>query len=343
MKFMEKCEGRLCHFDRETRIDHALLLYCDLLKKAGLAHGKFGVALYFYLRAGTGKDGVYAMTADMLLEDVMEELTLDMPVDFLYGITGIGWGVEFLIRQGMVSANRDEVLEELDEAVAKSMDNSKSDLLLFCSFLLYYQARLTDRRKDEDTVFRLSECWQRLMVRLKHELRGIPVVREDLQTFNFVVPEIWMMVAIRKMKGISVVCESWEIMEKVEFELAARIEKLLEIPNMHICNRIIFQWALHRYREYKIEEIVQALNTADLKTGMAGFILSAVILDEKYAKRFVNQIDDRMLDFCGSNTTPQAGYVFPETDDDEKFGLLSGLSGIGLAHYLVKNGTSGIL
>ena len=340
---MGENKGQLYQFSREKRIDHALLLHCDLLQEIGLAYGKSGVALYFYLKAKAENNQIYRTTADTLLDDVMEEFTLDTSIDFIKGITGIGWVVEFLIQQGFVLADRDEVLEEIDVQVEKNINNCEHDIKLLCSLLLYYQARLVKRQKNESIVLHLSKCWLYLMEVLKSELKKNPVIQEDLSEFHFIIPEIWILILIRNMKKDSIVYDSWKLMEEVECLLVSRIEKSLECSTVHICNRIICQLILQQSVSYNQKEIIDALNTVDLKTGMAGFILLAVLIDYNNVKNIVSQIDIKMLEFEKTVTNPQAGYTFQEVNDNEKFGLLSGLSGVGLAHYFVKNGTTGIL
>lgn len=40
-----------------------------------------------------------------------------MPVDFCSGLSGVGWGVEYLIQNKFVDADSDELLEDIDAKI----------------------------------------------------------------------------------------------------------------------------------------------------------------------------------------------------------------------------------
>ncbi|WP_302534661.1 lanthionine synthetase LanC family protein [Rikenella microfusus] len=120
-------------------VRHLILNYSSL-SSVGLLNGKMGGVLFFYLYARHTGKSYYINIADSLLDNVYEQLNDNMPVDFCSGLSGVGWGVEYLIQNKFVDADSDELLEDID---AKIMEwdvrrIKKWDLHTGLSGILYY-------------------------------------------------------------------------------------------------------------------------------------------------------------------------------------------------------------
>ena len=48
------------------------------------------------------------------MDEIYKEITQSASIGFAKGLCGIAWGIEYLIQNDFVKADRDEVLEELD-------------------------------------------------------------------------------------------------------------------------------------------------------------------------------------------------------------------------------------
>lgn len=122
-----------------------LLLNYKHLSGSGLLHGKMGGVLFFFSYSQyTGKE-YYEDYACELLKLIQDELNDDMPINFAYGLCGIGWGIEYLIQNGLVEGNSDEILEEIDERVMALDPRRLCDLSLdrgLEGIILYVTARL---------------------------------------------------------------------------------------------------------------------------------------------------------------------------------------------------------
>ena len=100
---------------RYQRIINVLLLNASFIDNLGLMHGKMGIAIYFFHLARETKNPVYEDYAGELIDEIYEEITINTPLDFENGLAGIGWGIEYLVQNGFLEADTNEVLEEFDK------------------------------------------------------------------------------------------------------------------------------------------------------------------------------------------------------------------------------------
>ena len=140
--------------DRLQRIANVLLLNAGFIDNPGLLNGKMGIAIFFYLYSRFTKNKIYEDYAGELVDEIYEEINTSTPVNFENGLTGIGWGIEYLIRNGFVQADSDEALSEIDNYVSGNMmsfaitSENCNDL---AGYGFYYPSRLGQRCIDEES------------------------------------------------------------------------------------------------------------------------------------------------------------------------------------------------
>lgn len=100
--------------NRMNKMVEQLILRCSDAIDNSLYYGKMGVLICLYEYARYTNKRIYAELADILLEEVIEELDCDMSVSFASGLCGIGWGIGYSIGCGYIVGNADEVLEAID-------------------------------------------------------------------------------------------------------------------------------------------------------------------------------------------------------------------------------------
>ncbi len=81
----------------------------------GLLHGKTGMMLFLYRLSRVLDDKKYSLYADELLDEVLESICADTPLDFASGLSGIGWSLDYLIKNGYIDPESQEVLIDFDE------------------------------------------------------------------------------------------------------------------------------------------------------------------------------------------------------------------------------------
>ncbi|GHS93278.1 hypothetical protein FACS1894203_5810 [Bacteroidia bacterium] len=102
-------------FTLEQQIIHRLLLCSSIERNPGLYHGKIGLILFFANYFELAENPVFEDTGDELMEELMEEIHKGLPIGFESGLSGIGWGVEYLIQNSFVKGDSLEVCEEIDK------------------------------------------------------------------------------------------------------------------------------------------------------------------------------------------------------------------------------------
>ena len=101
----------------EQRIIQRLLFRSSQEKDVGLYHGKMGLIIFFaqYFKQ-TGLP-VYDDTVDELMDELVNEIHKEFPVGFASGLSGIGWGIEYLIQNGFMEGDSLEVCKEIDRKI----------------------------------------------------------------------------------------------------------------------------------------------------------------------------------------------------------------------------------
>ena len=114
----------------EQLIIHHLLLKANLGKDIGLCHGKMGLILFFahyYKHTGLL---VYEDTADELMDELKKEIHKELPIGFASGVSGIGWGIEYMIQNRFVNDDSLKVCNAMDKKIMEKDPRRISDYSL---------------------------------------------------------------------------------------------------------------------------------------------------------------------------------------------------------------------
>jgi hypothetical protein len=139
---------------RLEKIANVLILNASFIDNLGLLNGKMGIAIFFYQYADYTRNKLYEQYAAELVDEICAEISTETPIDFANGLTGIGWGVEYLVQKGFIKADTDEILEEIDHAVyaaTMQVPFSFQNLTTLFEFGLFYIARLKGGLQSEDS------------------------------------------------------------------------------------------------------------------------------------------------------------------------------------------------
>jgi glycosyltransferase involved in cell wall biosynthesis len=83
----------------------------------GLMKGTTGILVFLYHYARFSKSEAIKAKADALLDDLLISIQADTPYSFYNGLSGIGWGIEYLVNQGFQEGDTNEILEEFDKKI----------------------------------------------------------------------------------------------------------------------------------------------------------------------------------------------------------------------------------
>src|SRR5450759_41468 len=87
---------------RLQRIANVLLLNASFIDNLGLLNGKMGIAIFFFHYSRYTGNKAFEDFAGELIDEIYEEISTLTPMNFEDGLTGIGWGIEYLIRHNFV-------------------------------------------------------------------------------------------------------------------------------------------------------------------------------------------------------------------------------------------------
>lgn len=191
---------------RLRRIADFLLLNASFIENLGLFNGKMGIAIFFFHYARYANNEVFEEYAGELIDEIYEEININTKVNFEDGLTGIGWGIEYLIKQGFLEGDTDDVLREIDDVIYMNIVNSPilfdngNDLFGYGFYLLerlinheINDENLNTLIKKKHLIFLIDEC-ERVLIQKRHKNFNIPTL--SLRTLNSV---LWFIVEIRRL------------------------------------------------------------------------------------------------------------------------------------------------
>jgi hypothetical protein len=94
-----------------------LFAHNDVNNDPGLMTGKMGKAIFFFHCARFTKNKLYEAYAFALIEEMTGYIHKETPVGYENGLSGIGAGLEYLVQNGFVEADTDEILEDIEQRI----------------------------------------------------------------------------------------------------------------------------------------------------------------------------------------------------------------------------------
>ena len=129
-------------------ITNHLMINASLVFFSGLLHGKLGISLYFFHYWRYTGNPLFFEYARHLVDLVKLQINDDYPLDYEYGIVGVGTGFDYLRKYGYYDAGND-LIQQIDTKIKKALSyESRVGLLIgFGRYLLSryeYNATLKD-------------------------------------------------------------------------------------------------------------------------------------------------------------------------------------------------------
>jgi hypothetical protein len=146
---MEKLTSGSAMDETEKIKERLSLLEARCLTDYSLYNGKTGLSMACFMLAKITDEKSYAAKAALLLNELSEEIATVKELNFENGLSGIGWGIEWLVQNDFIEANTNEILEDLDDELYKAVVYAKSpDLSLSKGTIgraMYFYKRLCAR------------------------------------------------------------------------------------------------------------------------------------------------------------------------------------------------------
>lgn len=90
----------------------------------GLYYGKMGCAVFLFLYASYSQDKIYQEHAFNLIAEANSHLHANSPVNYPYGLSGMGTAFAYLIQNDYIKADANKVLNNYDMKLIKSLKDN---------------------------------------------------------------------------------------------------------------------------------------------------------------------------------------------------------------------------
>jgi len=107
---------------------------------AETGHPHIGRVIGLYIM-GKCIDESFKEEADKLLESILGNVDISMPLSIKRGLLGIGMGLIYLLRNNFVKGDEDEVLENIDNAIFSAISDTKDQQFDLEGALIYLRKR----------------------------------------------------------------------------------------------------------------------------------------------------------------------------------------------------------
>jgi hypothetical protein len=91
----------------------------------GLFDEKMGMVIFLFHHARQTRGVRFKNMAEMLIDEIQSAIHADFPIDYACGLTGIGVGIEYLVQQGFIDADTDDIPDDFDHTFTKQIHERK--------------------------------------------------------------------------------------------------------------------------------------------------------------------------------------------------------------------------
>lgn len=126
-------------------IANTVILRHYTVSRIGLLNGKFGMIIFLSMYSKYTNNEAYDSIANMLLEESLENVNSHTGIGFAEGLSGIGWGLQYLCLHGYLSTDMSDLLSQIDKLIFSSDIWEKEDYSFeegLSGVLYYFLSRL---------------------------------------------------------------------------------------------------------------------------------------------------------------------------------------------------------
>lgn len=328
-----------------SRIANILLLNASFIDNPGLLNGKMGIAIFFYHYGHYTWNKIFTDYAGELIDEIYEEINTNTPVNFENGLTGIGWGIEYLVKNEFVKADTDEALAEIDNIVYRNslyrpfLLETGNDLF---GYGLYFIARLRERGNDDEnlnTLFKkqhliyLTDDCERILVQKKY----LDFKIESL-SIDTIISFIWFLLEMHRLCIFPFKVEKLfhALPEYIGLCLqdAGQISGVNQLPELT-------ETVIATVKDSKVKETLKAIMNSNYKIANKG----EVVEDEIEVRNFIHSTWQQLVYepyiICEKQLPDRADKIFLIVNNEENWDKrldninknnigLTGLAGLGL-------------
>lgn len=142
----------------------------------GLFYGKMGICIYYFQLARKTGNQNFQEYAENLLDNLLTQIDKEVTIDFGLGLSGIAWGIIYLIEHSFVDGNIGEILKDIDDKIYHDLvfewwDKSPRDVNAQIRIGIYLLARVKVTEPSDYRYFIYNRLIIEVINRIEKELR----------------------------------------------------------------------------------------------------------------------------------------------------------------------------
>lgn len=122
------------------------VLKVEALENLGLYNGRLGMAILFYEYSRYSGDALYEQFADEIMDSLVE-LPDTLSLHLSDGLSGIGWGITYLLRERFIIGEIENVLSDIDIKIQKTDIQDNNEIKDCHTYLRFRQEHIGKETK----------------------------------------------------------------------------------------------------------------------------------------------------------------------------------------------------
>jgi hypothetical protein len=186
----------------------------------GLLYGKTGIALFLCHYSSYAQNDFYSDAAYGLITEISRQLREKVAVNYPYGISGIGAGIEYMVQNRYMEADTDEILADFDDCLSDHLTNYRA--LSSFSQIMDTGRYFAFRQRSSKRKNRIGENIEKIVCLIEMQLTGTPFCNPDV------------LLLLRSFRSIS-------------DKAAVLFERQTELFNVQLIKKCPFEWFRYFY------------------------------------------------------------------------------------------------
>lgn len=202
-----------------------------------------GKIIYYYTYSRYTKDKSLEEQADILLDEILDK-AFDLPVCLEDGILGLGCGIIYLLRNGFIGGDEDDILGDIDRLYWVSLKKGNIDGY---GWLCYLRHRILCNRNENNRVYGLilkQHALSILDTLYEDKLKGLLLTRDMLrEVLNYHNMKLSPS-RTATLLGVETMCEKFVDMRcienrRIDFVIPVRIDSVERERNLDVLLAIL--------------------------------------------------------------------------------------------------------
>ena len=206
----------------------------------GLADGKMGSVIYFFLIGRITQNKVYKKKAESLMRDISKDINNKKVFDIKTGLAGFGLGINYLIENKFMQGNINATLKDVDSILFREIYSTtpiNNDLSFKLQLVYYFTERLKKQKKKSENEYFFKEVIINSINSLSDKINQY--FSDEQIAFNMENPFILLLFVLSRCSEI----------------YKDKIHKIFEEISYYVLSRIPFSHATRLYLLYAMDEV----------------------------------------------------------------------------------------